>query len=73
MFLTDRMPRAMKLGLSKTLDAYVEIQEHLMPGDTDAERRAAFLDSLAFNRRIHDDYVGWKRNTAIKRERSQQT
>jgi TetR/AcrR family transcriptional repressor of nem operon len=38
-----RMPRAMKLEISQALDAYAERLGHLMPGDTDAQRRAAFL------------------------------
>jgi TetR/AcrR family transcriptional repressor of nem operon len=38
-----RMPRAMKHKVSEALDAYAEQLDFLMPGDTAAQRRAAFL------------------------------
>ncbi len=38
-----RMPRGMKLGISKALDAYAERLDFLMPGQTAGQRRAAFL------------------------------
>lgn len=38
-----RMPRAMKLEISKALEAYAGRLEYLMPGAKEAQRRAAFL------------------------------
>jgi TetR/AcrR family transcriptional repressor of nem operon len=38
-----RMPRGMKLGISKALDAYADRLDFLMPGETAGQRRAAFL------------------------------
>jgi TetR/AcrR family transcriptional repressor of nem operon len=38
-----RMPRGMKLAVSKALDAYAERLDFLMPGETAAQRSAAFL------------------------------
>src|SRR5215207_330722 len=38
-----RMTSPMKREVTKALDAYVDRLSYLMPGDTDQERRAAFL------------------------------
>jgi TetR/AcrR family transcriptional repressor of nem operon len=38
-----RMPRGIKLGISKALDAYADRLDFLMPGQTAGQRRAAFL------------------------------
>lgn len=38
-----RMPRGMKLAISKALDAYADRLNFIMPGETARQRRAAFL------------------------------
>ena len=38
-----RLPKGMKLAISKALDAYAERLDFLMPGETAGQRRAAFL------------------------------
>lgn len=38
-----RMPRLMKIEISKALDAYADRLDYLMPGKTKAQQRAAFL------------------------------